>query len=185
MAITDNSPISAENLRDTLSDLGFFPGEAPDKPFAQLSWSELVAIAATANADNETTFKQTYSSFVGMTKTMSMGGYGDVGFICAGVCHDHDADGNPAAFTFIADRCLSTAFMNAENTTTGGWEGCSMRSMLNGCMVNAFTKPVRDALVVVEKACTSGSSYGAATTADRVWLPSYTEVGLGGSEGTA
>ncbi len=58
-----------------------------------------------------------------------------------------------------------------------------MRSWLNGTMLNNFPAELRSVIKSVSNKNTSG--YGAATTSDKLWIPSWTEVGLesGDAEG--
>lgn len=88
-----------------------------------------------------------------------------------------------AGFLFVCDDLVGTHRMNASNTTSGGWESCEMRSWLNGTMLNNFPAELRSVIKSVSNKNTSG--YGAATTSDKLWIPSWTEVGLesGDAEG--
>lgn len=141
------------------------------------SWTQLSQISQLAAV-----YPSVFSGFVNKTKTVNMGSYGgNTTFRIAGV--DHDTISGRGALTFIADKCIATYQMNSSNTTSGGWASCDMRSWLSGTVLPAMPSDLKAVIVSVNKVNTSG--YGTSPTQDKLWIPSYTEVGFGGNEGSA
>lgn len=136
------------------------------------SWATLVKVADVAAANTSL-----FSSFVGKKKSVSITSNGSHSFTILKVGE------SGTGFTFGCDDCIGTRQMNSSNTTSGGWESSAMRSWLSGTLLNGFPAELKSGIKAVSKKNTSG--YGAATTSDKLWLFSQTEVGLGGSEGTA
>lgn len=121
-----------------------------------------------------------FSGYVNKTKTVDMGSYGgSTVYRIAGV--NHDTISGRGALTFISEKIISQYQMNTSNTTSGGWERSAMRSWLSGAVLKAMPSDLQNVIVAVNKTNTSG--YGATTTSDKLWLPSYTEVGFGENEG--
>ena len=140
--------------------------------FTSESWETLSKIADVAKSN-----PSVFSSYQGKTRSVAITSNGTHSFEVAGVGMDG------AGFTFICTDLVGTHRMNASNTTSGGWESCEMRSWLNGTLINSFPADLRNVIKSVSKKNTSG--YGAATTSDKLWIPSQTEVGLtsGNAEG--
>lgn len=124
-----------------------------------------------------------FSSLAGKKLSVAITGNGTHSFTCVGLGVDALTAGGKAGMTFVCDDCIGTNVMNSSNTTSGGWEKSAMRSWLSGTLLNNFPAELKSAIKAVNKKNTA--NYGAATTSDKLWLLSYTEVGLGGSEGTA
>lgn len=141
------------------------------------SWTQLSQISQLAAV-----YPSVFSGFVNKTKTVNMGSYGgNTSFRIAGV--NHDTISGRGALTFIADKRITTHQMNDSSTTDGGWANCVMRSWLSGTVLPAMPADLRAVIATVNKVNTSG--YGTSPTQDKLWIPSYTEVGLGGNEGSA
>ena len=141
------------------------------------SWTQLSQISQLAAV-----YPSVFSGFVNKTKTVNMGSYGgNTTFRIAGV--NHDTISGRGALTFIADKCIDVHQMNYSNTTSSGWAGCVMRSWLSEMVLPAMPSDLKAVIVSVNKVNTSG--FGASPTQDKLWIPSYTEVGLGGNEGSA
>lgn len=140
--------------------------------FATETWATIEKIAELAAAS-----PSTFSTYQGKTRSVAISGNGTHNFEVAGVGMDG------CGFTFVCDDLVGTHNMNSSNTTSGGWEGCAMRSWLADTMLANFPSDLRSVIKTVTKKNTSG--YGAATTQDKLWIPSTTEVGLesGDAEG--
>ncbi len=141
--------------------------------FSSVPWSTVAAIAEFAAAK-----PASFSAYQGKKRSIAITGNGTHSFTVAGVGVDAGS-----GFTFICDDLVGTHAMNSSNTTSGGWESSQMRSWLSSTMLNNFPAEVRNLMNTVGKKNTSG--YGAATTQDKLWIPSQTEVGLasGNAEG--
>ena len=146
--------------------------------FTSMSWAYMSKMSEVAAA-----FPAVFGVYVNKTRTVNMGSSygGSTVFRVAGVDHDTNSSGK-GAFTFIADKCIATHQMNTSNTTNGGWANCAMRSWLSGTVLPAMPSDLRTVIASVNKVNTSG--YGTSPTQDKLWIPSYTEVGLGGNEGS-
>lgn len=139
------------------------------------TWEQLSKISQLAAI-----YPSVFSGYVNKTKTVNMGSYGgNTTFRIAGV--NHDTISGRGALTFIADKCINVHQMHFFDTTSGGWDSCTMRSWLSGTVLPAMPSDLRSVIVAVNKVNTSG--YGTSPTSDKLWIPSYTEVGLGGNEG--
>ena len=147
--------------------------------FTSMSWAYMSKMSEVAAA-----FPAVFGVYVNKTRTVNMGSSygGSTVFRVAGVDHDTNSSGK-GAFTFIADKCIATHQMNTSNTTNGGWANCAMRSWLSGTVLPAMPADLRAVIATVNKVNTSG--YGTSPTQDKLWIPSYTEVGFGGNEGSA
>ena len=147
--------------------------------FTSMSWAYMSKMSEVAAA-----FPAVFGVYVNKTRTVNMGSAygGNTVFRVAGVDHDTNSS-DRGALTFIADKCISTQPMNTSNTTRGGWENCDMRYWLSRMVLPAMPSDLRAVIASVNKVNTSG--YGTSPTQDKLWIPSYTEVGLGGNEGSA
>ena len=147
--------------------------------FTSMSWAYMSKMSEVAAA-----FPAVFRVYVNKTRTVNMGSSygGSTAFRVAGVDHDTNSSGR-GAFTFIADKCITTHQMNTSHTTSGGWASCAMRSWLSGTVLPAMPSDLQAVIASVNKVNTSG--YGTSPTQDKLWIPSYTEVGLGGNEGSA
>lgn len=141
------------------------------------SWTQLSQISQLAAS-----FPSLFSGFINKTKTVNMGSYGNTTFRIAGVNHDTIA-GSRGALTFIADQIIEVHQMHVSNTTSGGWASSALRTWLLNTVLPAMPSDLRAVIVSVNKVNTPG--YGASPTQDTLWIPSYTEVGFGGNEGSA
>ena len=139
------------------------------------SWTQLSQISQLAAV-----YPSVFSGFVNKTKTVNIGPYGNTTFRIADV--NHDTISGRGALTFIADQIIETHQMNASNTTGGGWANCVMRSWLRSTVLPAMPSDLRAVIIGVNKVNTPG--YGTSPTQDKLWIPSVTEVGFGGNEGS-
>lgn len=146
--------------------------------FTSMSWAYMSKMSEVAAA-----FPAVFGGYVNKTRTVNMGSSygGNTVFRVAGVDHDTNSSGK-GAFTFIADKCIATHQMNTSNTTSSGWANCAMRSWLSDTVLPAMPADLQAVIATVNKVNTSG--YGTSPTQDKLWIPSYTEVGLGGNEGS-
>lgn len=146
-------------------------------------WADLAVLSATLTAENKAAYYEIYKVFLGQTVSVTIAGYGTFDFEVVGVCHDVDASGKPLLFSFMpAKECINGARMNSSNTTSGGWAASGMRSWLVSNIFNALPSDLQAAINAAHKANTPG--YGAATD-DKLWLASFTEVGLGAASSSA
>ncbi|MBQ2396102.1 MAG: hypothetical protein II304_03540 [Bacteroidales bacterium] len=73
---------------------------------------------------------------------------------------------------------ISGRSMNTGNTNSGGWNGCSMRTWLNGTMINALPVMLRDMIESVQVLASAGTqSAEIVTSVDKLFLFSEAEVG--------
>lgn len=141
------------------------------------SQDEALDIAAQyhlCNADGSLDGTQTKEFVIGNSMLVSMQ--------VAGFNHDTRADGTGVAgITFIARTSLGVQFMNASNTTSGGWRDSDMREWMNGRLLDSLPKEVSSVVVPVVKHTNAvGETTDPASvvaTNDWLWLPSYSELG--------
>ena len=146
-------------------------------------WSDLAALSATLTTSNKVEYYERYKAFVGKTVSVPITGYGTFEFEVVGVCHDVDASGKPLLLSFMPSRnMITTHAMNSSSTTSGGWAASRMRSWLASTILTALPSDLQEAITAAHKVNTSG--YGAATD-DKLWLASFTEVGLGSSSSSS
>ena len=152
------------------------------KELKDYTWTELKAISALVTNQTKDYYYAQFKRFIGQTVSVAVTGYSTIVFEVVGVCHDVDANGKPLFLSFMPKRdCITTHAMNSSNTTAGGWAACAMRAWLASTVLTALPSDLQAAITAAHKVNTT--NYGAATD-DKLWLASYTEVGLGGSEGT-
>lgn len=146
--------------------------------FTSMSWAYMSKMSEVAAA-----FPAIFGVYVNKTRTVNMGSSygGNTVFRVAGVDHDTNSSGK-GAFTFIADKCIATLGMET-STSTRGWASCAIRSWLSDTVLPTMPSDLRAVIASVNKVNTSG--YGTSPTQDKLWIPSKTEVGLGGNEGSA
>lgn len=152
------------------------------------TWEEIFA----AEADG--TYKEKYA--IGDQKevelTWSNGTTEKVIYEIADFDHDDLADGSgKAAITWTTRNLLNTSkTMNSSqkthNDTTaynaGGWTLSDLRVYCNGDVFNAFPDNIKSAIKEVTKISDGGQvDKTLKSTADKIWIPSYEEVGLSGS----
>lgn len=142
--------------------------------FASLSWAEVGKLSPLAQAN-----KSAFAGCVGKGKSVSIENYSSHTFSVIGVGTDAGS-----GFTFCCDDIVANRSMNSSGTTIGGWESSGMRSWLSGTLLKALPTDLQAAIKAVTKKNTA--NYGSATTSDKLWLPSFTEVGLdsGTTEGS-
>ena len=140
-------------------------------------WSDLAVLSAALTAENKADYYEKYKIFIGNTVSVPIAGYGTFDFEVVGVCHDVDASGKPLLFSFMpAKQCIYSKSMNSSDITSGGWAASRMRSFLASNIFNALPIDLQAAISAAHKANTPGHG---ADTDDKLWLASFTEVGLG------
>jgi hypothetical protein len=115
-------------------------------------------------------------------KHYEVGEFADVEII--GHNHDDLSDGSgksPLTF-FCLDLPNIIRVMNDTSTTVGGWELCSMRTFLNGELLNALPSQLKAIIKPVYKISDGGcENQVLVTTTDSCWIPSFDEVGFSSS----
>lgn len=190
MGIIADTPAAISVIMDTLgvdevfnndSLFNIFKGDqtfaqtvatAHESTFTSDSWSVVNKLATLAK-ENPSMF----SSYKNKKRSIAITGNGTHSFTLS------DVNMKGAGFLFVCDDLVGTHNMNSSNTTSGGWESCAMRSWLNSTMLGNLPSDLQSVIKSVPNQNTSG--YGAATTNDKLWIPSFTEVGLqsGSAEG--
>lgn len=137
------------------------------------SWDQIIA------AVNDGTYSTKYA--VGNYKPLDLGNEGVVNMQIAAFDADTLSDGSGNAhITWIAkDLLTSRYFMNDSATNQDGWGACAMREYLANDVLNMFPSTVQNAVVSVEKTYYDYQTTSTLTCSDKLWLPSYREVGLG------
>lgn len=146
--------------------------------FETMSWAYMSKMSQVAAAQ-----PAAFGSYIGRSRVVDMGRFGgNTTFEVIGINHDTNSSGT-GAITFLADECIAQRIMHDHNSTSGGWANCAMRSWLSGTVLPAMPADLRAVIATVNKVNTSG--YGTSPTQDKLWIPSITEVGFDGNEGTA
>ena len=84
-----------------------------------------------------------------------------------------------AGISFQMVDCLNQTYqMNSSNTNSGGWNGCALRSTLQGTIKNSMPQAWRNIIKKVSKKSGTGggSSSGTQTTSDDLFLLSEIEI---------
>ena len=145
-------------------------------------WDDLAAASAKLTTSNKSEYYNRYKGMIQQTVNINIDGYGMIEFEVVGVCHDIDKTGKPLLLSFMPKSAnITTQKMNSSDATSGGWAACFMREWLSSTILPAFPEALRNVISAAHKKNTGTDS---AATDDKLWLASYTEVGLGGSEGT-
>lgn len=146
--------------------------------FETMSWAYMSKMSQVAAAQ-----PAAFGNYIGRSRVVDMGRFGgNTTFEVVGINHDTNSSGT-GAITFLADKCITQRIMNNSGYTSGGWESCDMRFFLSGTVLSVMPSDLRAVIATVNKVNTP--NYGTSPTQDKLWIPSYTEVGFGGNEGTA
>ena len=146
--------------------------------FETMSWVDMSRMSEVAAH-----FPSAFSGYINKTRAVVIEFLsGSIVFRVAGVNHDTNSS-DKGAFTFIADKCIIHNYMNASSNTNGGWEKSALRSLLSDTILPSMPADLQAVIAEVSKVNTPG--YGTSPTQDKLWIPSQTEVGLGGNEGSA
>ena len=91
----------------------------------------------------------------------------------------------PCKASFIGNSILGNLsgrgyYMNSSNTNVGGWDESLMRTFINNRVFNAMPTVIQSLIKSVEIRATAGNkSTEIITSFDKIYLPSYREVGSG------
>ena len=125
----------------------------------------------------------------------------DQQFVIIGIEHDDletPINNHTKAAITIQPLCVlsngtsaESGYMNSSNTNSGGWEGCARRTWCNSVFVNALPLAIKNLIKTVSKLNYKVSNNTLATTSDKVFLLSETEIfgtisghSAGSAEGT-
>lgn len=119
---------------------------------------------------------------VGDTKTVAVNGV-NYQFQIIGFDHDtlttKDGTRTKAGITFQMVDCLNTTYsMNGSNTSSGGWNGSTMRTSTMATLLNQLPAALKNVLKSVNKLSGTGggSTSGTQTTHDKLFLLSEVEI---------
>lgn len=156
--------------------------------FANGSWADIVRIANSGEAQNYFALGDqktlTYTDPEGNQKTSTVQ--------IVGFDHDDLADGSgKASMSILAVTADFAWHINADyyKSYSAGWEGCDLRSELNAGVFNSFPETLRDGIKTVKKTSriyvNGTDTTGLCESNDKVWLPSFTELGGTGTSSNA
>lgn len=137
------------------------------------SWDQIIA------AVNDGTYSTKYA--VGNYKPLDLGNEGIVAMQIAAFDADalSDESGN-AHITWIAGTLLANRhIMNDGATNENGWAVCDMRDYLANDIWALIPSNVQNSIVQVYKSYYDYTTGSTQYCADKLWLPSYREVGIG------
>ena len=137
------------------------------------SWEVII------NNVNNGTYAMKYS--VGDYKPLDLGTEGVVNMQIAALDTDVLSDGSGNAhITWIAKELLATKHnMNSTRENTDGWAASEMRTYLQNDIWALIPATVQNAIVEVDKTYYDHTTSSTLTCSDKVWIPSWREVGLG------
>ncbi len=148
------------------------------KDHGAVEWETLIS------ASEDGSYESKY--IVGDTVTLTMKDSSTAQFRIVGIDHDDLADGTGKAhLTLISEKTLVNHKMNSSTTNAGGWESSAMRTYLNGDYMNTvIPDAVAGSIKSVSKKSFdyNGGSRISQTTSDKLWIPSFTEVGFNASQ---
>lgn len=151
------------------------------KDLAAYSWDELVEMA------NDPTMVTEIGYLIGQARQINIAGYGSVDFQLVGIKHHDLASGGKSAMTFMTALAVDKHKMNSNNTTSGGWANCAMRSWLNSTVYSAFPNYVKDVIKQAKVPYCETQGGTVKTCNDNLFLASSIELtGLstqGGNDG--
>lgn len=151
------------------------------KDIAAYSWDELIEMA------NDPTMVNEIGYLIGQARSIKITGYGLVDFQLVGIRHHDLASGGKSAMTFMTVLAVDNHKMNSNNTTSGGWANCAMRSWLNSTVYGAFPEYMKDYIKQVKVPYCETSGGTVKTCNDNLFLASSIELtGLstqGGNDG--
>lgn len=137
------------------------------------SWNYIIA------SINNNTYATKYS--VGNYKPLDLGTEGIVNMQIAAIDADVMSDGSGNAhITWIAKNLLATTHaMNSTSTNTDGWAASEMRTYLSEDIWALIPATVQNSIVPVDKTYYDYTTSSTLTCSDKLWIPSWREVGLG------
>ncbi len=137
------------------------------------SWEEIISYV------NDGTYSQRYA--VGAYKPLDLGSQGIVNMQIAAIDTDVLSSGSGNAhITWIAKELLATTHnMNDTRTNENGWAASGMRTYLQNDIWALIPTNVQNAIVAVDKTYYDYTTSSTLTCSDKVWIPSYREVGYG------
>lgn len=169
MTITGDELVTINQVKMLIESVG--GGSFGDfdirKSLEECTWSEIDSLA-----QNPLSALYAKSFWSGQSKSVTINGYGTHNFVFADVGVDSDS-----MFTFVCEDLIGFHSMSAPNPTSAGWESCAMRSWLSSTIFSALPSDLQSVIKSVPKKNTAG--YGSKITYDKLWIPSYTEVGIG------
>lgn len=137
------------------------------------SWDQIIA------AVNDGTYSTKYA--VGNYKSLDLGSEGVVIMQIAAFDADtlSDESGN-AHITWIAGTLLANRYIMKDGATNNnGWAECDMRNYLANNIWALIPSNVQNSIVEVYKSYYDYTTGSTLYCADKLWLPSYREVGIG------
>ena len=138
--------------------------------FAENDWETIIAVCQSGSIPS------TWA--VGDSKTMTINDT-DYQIDIIGKSHDDYADGSgKAPLTFQMHDCYNTTYqMNSNNSNSGGWTNCNMRTTHLPAIMALMPTAVQSAIREVSKKTTVGNrSSTIETTADKLFLLSEIEI---------
>lgn len=138
--------------------------------FAENDWETIIAVCQSGSIPS------TWA--VGDSKTMTINDT-DYQIDIIGKSHDDYADGSgKAPLTFQMHDCYNTTYqMNSNNSNSGGWTNCNMRTTHLPAIMALMPSAVQSAIREVTKKTTiGGRSSTIETTADKLFLLSEVEI---------
>jgi hypothetical protein len=136
------------------------------------SWDYIIA------SINNNTYATKYS--VGNYKPLDLGSEGVVNMQIAAIDADviSDDSGN-AHITWVAKELLATPhYMNSTSTSANGWGACEMRGYLQNDILALMDSNIQNAIVAVDKNYYDYTTKSVLISSDKLWIPSFHEVGL-------
>jgi hypothetical protein len=169
---THNIVVKANKANGTTSDssnsAAFYVGEIATAEI-QDSWEEIIA------AVEDGTYSQRYG--VGAYKPLELANGTIVNMQIAAIDGDNKTGGGKAAITWISKELVMARRMNATDSNAGGWEKSDLRQYLNNDMLALLPENIQNAIVAVNKTSFDFATEAQILTSDKIWLPSYFEVG--------
>ena len=137
------------------------------------SWEVII------NNVNNGTYRTKYA--VGNYKPLDLGTEGVVNMQIAAFDVDTKSGGTDKAhITWIAKELLANKrHMNSTSTNANGWKESAMRASLQTDVWALIPANLQSAIVAVDKTYYDYTTSQTQECSDKVWLPSWTEVGLG------
>ena len=131
---------------------------------------------------NNGTYATKYA--VGNYKSLDLGPEGVVNMQIAALDMDVLSDGSgKTRITWVAkEALLNPRVMNNTDTSKDGWAASDLRACLQTEIWSLIPENIQNAIVAVNKDYSNYTTKSILTCSDKIWIPSYREVGFGLAE---
>lgn len=142
--------------------------------FQHASWDYIATIAESGRAAENFAIGDTKVFTISLPDSTPI----DMTVEIVGFNHDTLSDDSGTAGISVMTKYLMPQTRRMSNDGTHTWATSELRAFCNGELFNALPSTLKPHIKEVKKAYNNHGSRGAATVADKCWVPSHTECGV-------